>query len=316
MKKNKFLAFMLIALLMIQALTSCQLFQKTARPLDTYMVFLAQNSVGSGGDLTTPVYNDWDFYKQEFYSNSELKNKTIDVNGKTIDLYYDQSMKVNLYDTDFHLYEGLYNEESLYVRYHAKTGKMTRFVRKDSQISRDYLSELSPSSSEKDYLEYVKEILWKQAGVLLDGREMVLRTTIIKNDGSTETFPYFVNNSEENPDFCAKYKFTFCSYVDGIKRADDIEIVITNFGELFEMYAYSMDAKYRPYQDLKIDQELLTQAVYDASPHVNDLQTTSRIASFRALPTDSELLIEALVEYYFGEVASGAVYLIKVAELE
>lgn len=289
--------------------------------LDNYPIFVYQNAVGTQGDTVTSQYTGEDYYAQDNYSKANSSTKQINMSGDKLNLFYTKSTKLNMYKDDLDVYETSYEDRLLRIEYNVTTGKIVRYIRYAPCVDREYTSDVSPKSSKEDYIAYVKKILFEQAGVSVDDREVKISTKIIKENGSPEYASSFVNNSEVDQNFNAEYTFEFCSNIDGISRADDIVITVTNVGEICSITALSNDDAYAPFENIKIDKTLINNKVEEAFLNVKGLyDVKSYKITLQCLPVDSGLWVEALVEYSYqvdGQMlTSGVIYLIKVAELK
>ncbi len=319
MKITKTFALLLIVVLLLQMTTACQSEQNQVVQIDEYSILVYQNAVGTQGDTMTPQYTGKDYYAQENYSKSNVSTKRTNVSGEEINLAYNKSMKLNMYKDDIDVYEASYEDRLLRIEYNASTGKIVRYIRYAPCVDRGYISDVSPKSNEEDYIAYVKKILLEQAGVSVDGREVKISTKIVKENGSPEYASSFVNNSDVDSNFNAEYTFEFCSNIDGISRTDDIVITITNVGEICSLTALTNDDAYAPFENVKIDKTLINNKVEEAFLNVKSLyDVKSYDISLRCLPIESDLWVEALVEFSYQVdeqmLTSGVRYLIKVAE--
>lgn len=319
MKITKTFALLLIVVLLLQMTTACQSEKNQVVQIDEYSILVYQNAVGTQGDTMTPQYTGKDYYAQENYSKSNVSTKRTNVSGEEINLAYNKSMKLNMYKDDIDVYEASYEDRLLRIEYNASTGKIVRYIKYAPCVDRGYISDVSPKSNKEDYIAYVKKILLEQAGVSVDGREVKISTKIVKENGSPEYASSFVNNSDVDSNFNAEYTFEFCSNIDGISRTDDIVITITNVGEICSLTALTNDDAYAPFENVKIDKTLINNKVEEAFLNVKSLyDVKSYDISLRCLPIESDLWVEALVEFSYQVdeqmLTSGVRYLIKVAE--
>lgn len=336
MKTVKFFVLIFLAALLLQVATSCQnepvnshgggflannnLLPQVSQP-DKYSVLLYQNATASEGDTVTPKYTGKDFYAQKNYSKSNATIKQTNVSGNQINLSYNKSVKLNLYKDDIDIYETSYENRLLRVEYNAVTGKVARYIRYAPCTNREYISEVSPQSSEEDYIGYVEKILSELAGISVDGREVKVSTKIIKENEPPQYESRFVNDSDTDSNFHAEYTFEFYSTIDGIKRTDDVRITVTNVGEICSLTALVNDEAYQPFQNVQINQALINAEVDKAFSNVRSLyDVKSYNISLRCLPIESKLWVEATVEFSYQVeeylLTSGVKYLIKVAEIK
>lgn len=343
MKTTKLIAIVLIIAAMLSAMTACQnappkpqetpnIETPTPTPpsenvslpelylMDEYIPLLYENAVGGAGDNFTAKYTGKDFYKNDFYSKSISASKETKIFGNSVKIHYLHSHKLNLYKDEIDNYIGISNGERFRIEYNVNTEKMARYIRYAPCTNRDYKSDVTPKSSEEDFMKYVKNILWEQCGVSVEDRQVKIVTKIIKESGPSEFENRFVNNSDKDPDFNATYTYTFYSEIDGISRCDDIIIAVTNVGEIQKIEAMVNDEAYAPFKDVKIDKEKLNSSVEGTFSVIkNSYNIQSHNIELVALPTETELWVEVTIAYHYlnGDVpiSSGVFYLIKVAEL-
>lgn len=302
---------------------------KKAIPLKDYDVLLFQNSVGGQNDTTTPKYNGVSYYKEERFEKSDVAPKHTFMGDEDITLYYSNSIKPNhMYNNerDSYSYLGYNNDGELkeaFADYNSNTDKLIRFKKSIVYKNDEYSPGLSSQSTQEEYIAYIKNLLLDISDVSVDGIEAEIFTVIMKKDSSTiECVPYFVNNSDTDPDFYATYKFDFNRNIDGIDRVDNISITISNFGELYKLSAIDNSERYKPFENVKINRELIDSKLEDILSKLRiQYNIQSYDISLSGYPIDSSLYVEAAVSFTFlGSeditLSAGRKYLIKVAEIQ
>ena len=294
-------------------------------PVEDYTVLLYQNAAGGSADKVTTKYTGEDFYKTETFKKSDIvAQKQVDVCGKNFIVGYLDSTKFPMYKDEFDSYAFSHDNEIILINYNSVTGKsIYYYVRTSTGTDRSYKSDVSPQSSEEEFLEYVKKILLEQAGVSVENRQIKTVTAIIKEDGKKEYENKFVNYSDVDPNFNAEYRYTFYSTIDGISRVDDIEITITNVGEICSYNARENADAYRPFENVKIDKEMVISKVKDNFSEAKSSfyypVDSYEINSLCVLPDESALWVEAIIYYKYHtedvNLSSAVRYLIKVAEI-
>ncbi|MGM9681339.1 MAG: hypothetical protein ACI3XR_07535 [Eubacteriales bacterium] len=291
------------------------------KEIDDYTVLFYESAAGFAGDTVTTAYSGEKFLKIENYKKSDLPLTKENMFGRDIDMYYKTSQKIYVYDYDIDVYSYSLDDIYIGVSINDQTGQIVRYATKGVDYDRNYKSNVNPASGKEEFLSYVKNILWEYAGASTDDRQVRIVTEIISEDGSTELKDGFVNYFNDNPNFNAQYTFYFTGDIDGIARCDDMKITVTNVGEVCSFEARQLNEAYAPFVNAKIDREKIISAVEKAfSSITNYYSVRSYNITFQAIPKETELWVEATVEFEFqaGEeqiFTSGVKYVIKVAEL-
>ena len=311
---KKTIAALITVLLFLQCMTACGGTENPPTPAD-YSIYVYQNA----GDTLTPQYTGEKFDTLTRTSKAALTVRQTVIDGQGVNLYYEETRKTSFYKDARDVFSATYNGNLLLIEYNERTGKIARYERYSECTDRDYVSDVNPQSDEGAFVSYAKGLLLDLTGVSVEGREMSIATKIIKEDGSAEYDTRFVNNSASDENFRAEYTFFFRAYIDGIARADDVSITVTNVGELCSLTALAYDEAYRRFEDITIDEVLVRSKVEQAFSSVQETHNVDTYTvELRCLPLDSDLWVEARVEYSYRDadptVVSGIVYLIKVAQ--
>lgn len=319
--------FSLIATaILLSALVSCNKDSSRAvKIIDDYTVLIYANAPWSSGSV--PEYEGERLYNYESYEKSKIPNKQVDLFGNNLNLSYIATTKFYQHDCEVDRYSAMYDAENdlrIYVYYNTRTGKIAKYETEVPCVDRNYKSDVNPQSSEKDFLAYASGLLSKHAGISTEGWQVKI-VTEIKNETPISQFEDgFVNNSKNDPDFNAGYTFIYYKTIDGIDRIDNMRISMTNCGEISlidALNAQGSSSLYEPFADIKIDREKIISAVESAFSHVHKYPIISHNITLKAIPTATELWIEATVEFKYrggedNEMGSGIKYVIKVAELK
>ena len=287
---------------------------KTLVYADKYNVKVVGLSAG-GGSSSSEVEKDIlekTSYKKDGIISKDINNLFgVKTNKKA---YYDDTTiypNIN-YEIDF------YFTSELAAQYNTSTNRIVKLdqwdVEKDDyEYDPSFVSEVNPSSSNEEYIEYAKKVLFENAGISADGWEADVK----------------ISDSGE-------YTITFYKTIDGLRRNDDMQVVMSNRGEVRSYNAINSDEYFKPFESVKIDQHELTEQVGRAmakemSMHYNLL---SYNFDFEAVAIKDELWVKATAvltvkynhrngsnppepeEEYETPFEIGFLYEIKIAELQ
>lgn len=290
------------------------------KEIDDYTVLLYESAAGFAGDIVTTAYSGEKLFHIEDFDKSDMPPKK-DLFGKDVNMHYSGSQKTNLNKCNIDLYFYIVSGTYVAMKINDQTGKIVSYDTGGWNFDRNYKSTVNPKSGEKEFLTYAKNILWEYGGASTDDKKVRIVTKIISEDGSVEFKDGFVNYFDENPNFNAQYTFFFTGDIDGIARCDDMQITVTNVGEICSFEALQFDEAYAPFENAKIDRDKIISTVEKAFSSVrNSYNVLSYSITLQTIPKETELWVEATVEFEFqgGEehiLTSGVKYVVKVAEL-
>ena len=139
----------------------------------------------------------------------------------------------------------------------SKTGKIVRFTNSKAGQNRDYKSRVNPSSSDNDFLNYAKSILFECSGLSMNDWEYSIKTfinsTSFNKDDEGREFDGFINYYQNDSHYNADYTFTFFKTINTIKRADKVSIKINNTGEVLVLMAESYEDVFAPFEQAYIN---------------------------------------------------------------
>ncbi len=265
--------FILASILM----TSCS--KKQVVYPEVYDVKLVGLSAGGGGSSGEV---EKDVLKSSSYEKNNMPRK--DINNlfgvkANIKAYYWETRNnptVN-YEID------AYDSDRSFVKYNAKTNKIVKLDQYDKfEYDPNFVSEVNPSSSDEEYIEYAKKVLLENAGVSADGWEAT------------------VNIYEDNDCYVS-----FSKKIDGFDRNDGMSVIMSTRGEVRFYNAINSDEYFKPFENATIDKEKLEESIWEAFSDV-EIAPTSIIFGFqrdkmtiRLAAIKNELWAHATVEYSY-----------------
>ena len=265
--------FILASILM----TSCS--KKQVVYPEVYDVKLVGLSAGGGGSSSKV---EKDVLKNSLYEKNSLSTKDINNLFGT-----KANIKVNYCITTINTTESyetdLYHGKNIFVRYNAKTNKIVELDQYDKfEYDPNFVSEVNPSSSDEEYIEYAKKVLLENAGVSTDGWEAT------------------VNIYEDNDCYVS-----FSKKIDGFDRNDGMSVIMSTRGEVRFYNAINSDEYFKPFENATIDKEKLEESIWKAFSKVK-IAPTSIIFGFqrdkmtiRLAAIKNELWAHATVEYSY-----------------
>ena len=131
--------------------------------------------------------------------------------GKTYGVHYSGTEIDHTYPNEIDSYSSVAGEKHTYIRWDAMTQKILRYSTAPVN-NREYISDVNPNSSEKEYIAYAKKIIAECAGISLDGWEV--RITTYRDEYGI--YNGFLNYSHEIPEYNAQYIFVFYKSVHDI----------------------------------------------------------------------------------------------------
>lgn len=243
---------------------------------DVKLVGLSAGGGGSSGEV------EKDVLKNSLYEKNNMPRK--DINNlfgvkANINVNY-RNTTINptvSYETD------LYRSNNIFVRYNAKTNKIVKLDQYDEfEYDPNFVSEVNPSSSDEEYIEYAKKVLLENAG------------------GSTDGWEATVNIYEDNDCYVS-----FSKKIDGFDRNDGMLVIMSTRGEVRFYNAINSDEYFKPFENATIDKEKLEESIWEAFSDV-EIAPTSIIFGFqrdkmtiRLAAIKNELWAHATVEYSY-----------------
>lgn len=298
----------------------------TATALTDYTALLYANGAGGGGsDNTTPRYEGKPFGSFEPYKKEGMKPKTVTLFGKTVTLYYSDTVKAGYsvpFDRDFYEFFSEGTNDYCLITFRSDTGKIATYQTSPSYRA-DYASPVSADSTDEEFLAYANAVLAEYAGVSTEGWETAVGRSVRKWK-SGERYVHVVDgrtvevSESEYETLAGTYvKITYTKKIGGIDRCDRMTVEMTDAGEIISYHGYHSDDLFAPFLNVEPDREKIEKEAWRAfgSSGIHGYSSAS-IRKIELFASENSLWAVVSIAYKTGEAEGGVQYAIEVARLE
>lgn len=283
---------------------------------DTYKILLYKYGEGMEPQASTEKYDGNELITSNKTTKTGIENKKVSVFGYEHELFYSHTLEFSSYDGVYDEYDA---KDGLFML-DEETGRIVSYNSYSNKTGDGYKSPVNAHSSRLEFIDYARNILLEYTGVSTENCDAMIKT--VKLDTSykyskEEIEQDYVNFIEQDPDFSAEYRIIFKRKLDSVYRADTIEVVIGNGGDVISFKCMTSDKKYEPYLNTKIDKEKIINSVEKAFKRdVSDYDVTTQSITLTAIPNGDKLWVRADVDYKYnnnGETLGGVMQYITIA---
>ena len=298
----------------------------TATALTDYTALLyAKGAGGAGSDNTTPRYEGKPFGSFETYKKEGMKPKTVTLFGKTVTLYYSDTVKAGYsvpFDRDFYEFFSEGTNDYYLTTIRSDTDKIVTY-KTDPSYRADYASPVSADSTDEEFLAYANAVLAEYAGVSTEGWETAVGRSVRKWK-SGERYVHVVDgrtvavSESEYETLAGTYvKITYTKKIGGIDRCDRMTVEMTDAGEIIDFHAINYEDEFKPFLSIIPDREKIEKEAWRAfgSSGIHGYSSAS-IWKTELFASENSLWAVVSISYKTGEAEGGVQYAIEVARIE
>ena len=297
----------------------------TATALTDYTALLYANGMGGEIDTSTPRYEGNPFGSFETYKKEGMKPKTVTLFGKTVTLYYSDTVKAGYsvpFDRDFYEFFSEGTNDYCLITFRSDTGKIATYQTSPSYRA-DYASPVSADSTDEEFLTYANAVLAEYAGVSTEGWETAVGRSVRKWK-SGERYVHVVDgrtvavSESEYETLAGTYvKITYTKKIGGIDRCDRMTVEMTDAGEIVGFGAINCEDGFKPFLSINPDRAKIEEAAWRAfgSSGIHGYSSAS-IWKIELFASENSLWAVVSIHYKIGEANGGVQYAIEVARIE
>ena len=289
--------------------------EEITEPYFPYDIYLPQNvsNAFEKNDKVTPLYNGENLFKYKHILRKDVPDITVELFGYERTMSFSYTEEHYAYGVTLDAYRSNNPNESVVIN--RKTGKIVEYS--CSSRNKDfYDSPVNAHSSREEFIQYARDLLLEYTGVSTEGCEAIVSTHAIgttykytKEELNTD----FVNFTEYDPDFSARYEIRFQKKIGEVNRADRMIVEVNNDGTVQHIYGLDMHDEYEPFADVEIDVDSIIRYVEDRIDDVKKkYDITPGYITLMAVPLDGNywVLVEqgySITSAYDGRTTGGSV---------
>ena len=280
--------------------------------LNSYTALGYEISVGNEIDYNeSKMYTGEKFGLETITNKENIASKSINLFSRNISTNYKRTIALKERGYEIDEYSYVVGANYAFLSYRNDTDKIIEFdISPINDIN--YSSPVNPQSTESEYIEYAKKVLFDITGQSTEGWNLKIES-YHKSHGRTYQFVNYNDSST-----VGQYTFTFYKTIGGFERHDKMYVKMTNAGEIFAVNAINSDAAFAPYSEIKINAEKVEEAIWSTFGSIKKNSVQSKnIDSTELVLNDDGLWVRAAVSYQTdGGEYGGVIFVIQVAEIE